>query len=86
MMPFLHILTGVVAEAEIKCVSFDGDADRIVYFYIDKGEVTQLFLSESVMRATLSEIVVPVVWCTDCLLACYSFFTSCCHQKVIAIV
>lgn len=29
-------------EANVRCVSFDGDADRIVYFYTDEHEVFHL--------------------------------------------
>ncbi|KAJ8025399.1 Phosphoacetylglucosamine mutase [Holothuria leucospilota] len=33
---------GVKPGVDVKCASFDGDADRIVYFYLDKGEIFHL--------------------------------------------
>ena len=34
---FLISPLGMPSKVAVKCVSFDGDADRIVYFYTDTG-------------------------------------------------
>ncbi|PIK58568.1 putative phosphoacetylglucosamine mutase [Apostichopus japonicus] len=42
---------GVEAVPDVKCVSFDGDADRIVYFYVDKEK--KFYLLDGDKLATL---------------------------------
>lgn len=43
----------VVVQPFERCVSFDGDADRIVYYYIDEKE--QFHLMDGDRMATLSK-------------------------------
>ena len=38
------LFTGLSISPGIRCVSYDGDADRIVYYYVDKGIITLIIL------------------------------------------
>lgn len=46
----LLFIAGVEAVPDVKCVSFDGDADRIVYFYVDKGDSIWPFIASKMYR------------------------------------
>lgn len=52
--------TGVPVEADVRCVSVDGDADRIVYYYVDEDEKFHLLDGDKIatlIAAYLKEVL-----------------------------